>query len=181
VDSRNFVISSGNIQKSSVKLFGIDIAFTGKAFVFTFAFFAIAFTIIFSISRQYLITDSGDATTGASGVATGVSTSIPPTTSSIPTRKRVWLLAGKDAQKKMFDKFKSELEAMGFTVPVARILNDDTRPSEPEIRYYNKADRQEAEIIMKFVRSKLSDKTIQANYYSDPSATGGYIEIWFGR
>jgi hypothetical protein len=94
---------------------------------------------------------------------------------------RVFLLAGTDGKTKMFNNFQSELVKAGFNVLGAKQIEDDSRPTEPEVRYFSPSDKQQADIVVKFVRSRLSNQAIPAKYYNDPSAKPGYVEIWLGR
>ena len=94
---------------------------------------------------------------------------------------RVFLLAGTEQKRLLFASYKSELEGAGYRVLDSRVLNDQGRPKEPEIRYFHVEDTRQAEAIAEFVRFKLDDKTVIAKMYRDASARPGYIEVWFGK
>ncbi|MBD2491688.1 caspase family protein [Aulosira sp. FACHB-615] len=100
----------------------------------------------------------------------------------LPTSNtRIFLLAGTNNKTKIINDLKSELIRAGFNVFGAQQIEDDTRPNEPEVRYFNRSDEEQADIVVKFVRSRLSNQVITAKYYDDSSGKPGYIEIWLGR
>lgn len=104
---------------------------------------------------------------------------VPP--SPIIENARVYLLAGNDEKISMFNELQGDLAKAGFNVIGAKKLNDKGRPDQPEIRYFNYSDREQAENIAEFMRSRPSVLAIKAKQYNDPSARPGYIEIWLGR
>jgi hypothetical protein len=104
-----------------------------------------------------------------------------PSIARIVSNARVFLLTGTDRKTKMFSYFQPELVKAGFNVLGAKQIEDDSRPNEPEVRYFNPSDEQQADIVVKFVRSRLSNPAIIAKYYSDPGAKPGYVEIWLGK
>lgn len=100
---------------------------------------------------------------------------------TVAQNARVFLLAGTNSKTKMFPDFQFQLVRAGFNVLGAKQIEDPDRPNEPEVRYFNPSDKQQADIVVKFVRSRLSNQAIPAKYYKDVSAKPGYVEIWFGR
>ncbi len=94
---------------------------------------------------------------------------------------RVFLLAGKNEKTPMFRELKDYLVKSGYNVLGEKIVYDEGRPVEPEIRYFNPSDKAQAEAIAKFVRFRLSDDKLVAQKTEDSSARPGYIEIWLGK
>jgi hypothetical protein len=104
-----------------------------------------------------------------------------PSLVPIVPNARVFLLTGTNSKTKIFSDFQFMLIKAGFSVLGAKQIEDDSRPNEPEVRYFNPSDEQQADIVVKFVRSRLSNQAIIAKYYNDPSSKPGYVEIWLGR
>lgn len=94
---------------------------------------------------------------------------------------RVYLLAGNPEKTKNFDELKLQLASAGFKLMGARSLVDPGRPNNPEVRFFNLEDQQQAEKIAEFMQFKSHNNTFQAKQYVDTKARPGYIEIWLGR
>jgi hypothetical protein len=93
---------------------------------------------------------------------------------------RVYLLAGDKAKVQGFAEINTQLNTAGFKVMNARYIEDRGRPDNPEIRYFNDGDKEQAEKLAEFMRFKY-DSTYAAKFYKDGKAKPGYIEIWLGR
>lgn len=110
----------------------------------------------------------------------------PPTNSTMQPRlmienARLFLLAETAEKASMFSELEGTLAAAGFNVIGKKTLKDEGRPDQPEIRYFNAPDKEQAEALAEFMRVRLSNPDIKARQYNDPSARPGYIEIWLGR
>ena len=105
-----------------------------------------------------------------------------PTLSS-PTieNARVYLLAGTPEKSKLFSQYTHELVRAGFNIIGSKEHQDSGRPDTPEIRYFYKSDKLQAEQLAKYVGFTMQYPNIQANYYDDTRVKTGYLEIWFGR
>jgi hypothetical protein len=99
----------------------------------------------------------------------------------IRENERIFLLAGTAEKAFRFSELEGTMATAGFNVIGKKTLNDEDRPDQPEIRYFNNPDKEQAEAIAKFMRLRLSNPVIEARQYNDPSARPGYIEIWLGR
>ncbi|MBW4655969.1 MAG: hypothetical protein KME20_23445 [Kaiparowitsia implicata GSE-PSE-MK54-09C] len=106
---------------------------------------------------------------------------LPILRSPIVENARIFLLAGTNERTRAFNELSSELIKAGFNIVGSRQLDDPERPNEPEVRYFNSTDREQAEIIAEFVQSQLLNQAVRANFYQDSTAKPGYIEIWLGR
>ena len=95
---------------------------------------------------------------------------------------RIYLLSGKKDSASDFAALQKDLIAAGFSVLGAKSnLVDPGRPDQPEIRYFNAADKSQAEKIAEYVRSKFPGSKFPVNLYADDKAKPGYLEIWLGR
>lgn len=94
---------------------------------------------------------------------------------------RIYLLAGNKAKESLFAAYKTQLESAGYQVIGEKIMNDEGRPFQEEVRYFHAEDQAQAEKIAQVVKLNLSMPRLQANLYSDNAAKPGYIEIWFGK
>lgn len=94
---------------------------------------------------------------------------------------RIYLLAGNRSKKSLIAPYRQELEAAGFRVLGAKIIQDEGRPAHEEVRYFYPEDRRQAVRIAEVVKFKLSIQELPVRMYSDSSVQPGYIEIWFGR
>jgi hypothetical protein len=101
----------------------------------------------------------------------------------IITNPRIYLLAGTESKRPMFESFKSQLEGAGYQVLGVRVKEDVGRPSREEVRYFFRDDQAQAERIAEVVGFKLGKPSVTAAYYEDQErkVNPGYIEIWFGK
>jgi hypothetical protein len=96
--------------------------------------------------------------------------------------QRVWLLAGGREKAAPFDSLRRALAATGTEVAGERpSLVDETRPPDPEVRYYHDADREEAQALAERVRRWLQMSSLPVRRAQDASTRPGYVEIWLGR
>jgi hypothetical protein len=94
---------------------------------------------------------------------------------------RVFLLAGTAAKRDAFQGMADEFARAGFTVVGDKVLDDETRPLEPEVRYYNAADSAQATALAGFLSARLKDPSIRAQLCRNPTPIrDGYIELWAG-
>jgi hypothetical protein len=106
---------------------------------------------------------------------------LPTFPTPVIANARMYLLAPTQSKAAKLPNLRAELVKAGFNVIGERILEDDTRPSNPEVRYFNATDQAEAEEIAEAIRKYLGDSSVVAKPYSDPRAKPGYIEFWTGR
>ena len=106
---------------------------------------------------------------------------VPKLAAPIVDNARVYLLASKKEKADQFVELRQDLRNAGFAIVGARYKEDAGRPDHPEVRYFNGADKEQAEKIAEVMRFKLNDKALRASEYQDPTAKPGYIEIWLGR
>lgn len=100
----------------------------------------------------------------------------------ITTQARVYLLAGSRSRAASLDSLRSALLAQGVNVVGQNAaLQDETRASTPEVRYFSASDSVDASAIAARMRTWLRDSSVIARPYRDPSVKLGYIEIWLGR
>ncbi len=101
--------------------------------------------------------------------------------SPVVSDARVFLLAGTTAKKDAFQGMADEFARAGFAVVGDRVLDDETRPLEPEVRYYNAADSAQATALATFLSARLRDPSIKAQLCRNPTPIrSGYIELWAG-
>jgi hypothetical protein len=105
----------------------------------------------------------------------------PTLSAPVVADARIFLLAGTEQKRTLFTSYKADLEGAGYRVLDSKVLNDEGRPMEPEVRYFHAQDARQAEAIAEFVRFKLADKSLMAKLYQDARARPGYIEVWFGK
>jgi hypothetical protein len=98
----------------------------------------------------------------------------------IISNARIYILAGNASKTSAFNDLKLQLNSAGFKIMNARTIVDPGRPNNPEIRYFNPEDEQQAEKLAEFMRFKY-DKGYASILYKDAKAKPGYIEIWLGR
>jgi len=92
----------------------------------------------------------------------------------IASQARVYLLAGSPSHAARLDSVRSILVAQGVSVVGQNAtLQDETRASTPEVRYFNAPDSVDANAIAARVQSWLRDPSITARLYRDPSAKPG--------
>jgi hypothetical protein len=100
----------------------------------------------------------------------------------VASQARVYLLAGSPSHATRLDSVRSMLVAQGVNVVGQNAaLQDETRVSTPEIRYFNAPDSADANAIAARVQNWLGDPSITARLYRDPSAKPGYVEVWLGH
>ena len=100
----------------------------------------------------------------------------------IATQARVYLLSGSQSRAARLDSVRAALLAQGINVVGQNpVLQDETRPSTPEVRYFNPPDSADAQALAARLRVLLKDPSLLARPYRDPSAKPGYIEVWLGR
>jgi len=94
---------------------------------------------------------------------------------------RVFLLAGTVAKKRSFQGMANEFAKAGFAVVGDSLLDDETRPLEPEVRYYDRSDSAQAAVLASFLSTRLNDPAIKPKFCHNPTPfPGGYIELWAG-
>lgn len=100
----------------------------------------------------------------------------------VVSNARVFLLAGTAAKRDQFRGMTNEFARAGFGVLGDSVLEDETRPLEPEVRYYNAADSAQAAVLAAFLAARLHDPTIRATLCDKDhkDIAGGYIELWAG-
>jgi hypothetical protein len=95
---------------------------------------------------------------------------------------RVWLLAGRAEKAAPFDSLRAALQQTGIGVAGTKpSLQDETRPPDPEVRYYNDADAEAAAAVAERARTLLRLPNLPVRRAVDPSAGPGYVEVWLGR
>jgi hypothetical protein len=94
---------------------------------------------------------------------------------------RIYVLTGKANKAAELDDLDRDLKASGFPVLGAKYLFDPGRPDAPEVRYFNAADKAQADVLAEFLKFRLNGKEIQETIYHVATARPGYIEIWLGR
>jgi hypothetical protein len=94
---------------------------------------------------------------------------------------RVFVLAGTQRHLDGRPDLPVKLAQAGFQVLGVRPLVDETRPSSPEVRYFNTSDAAQADTIAAFLRRTYDLAVDRGMHYPDQSAKEGYIEIWLGR
>jgi len=93
---------------------------------------------------------------------------------------RVFILSGtKDSS--YFGPLRDDLQSAGFKVLKTKYLLDLGRPDRPEIRYFNTADKVQAEKMAAYMQAKIPGTVYSAVKYTDAEARPGYLEIWLGR
>jgi hypothetical protein len=116
-----------------------------------------------------------------SGPSLPSAASAPHLEKPIIDNARVYLLAGVQTKTSQFPALRDELNQVGFAVLGAKFLVDKERQDGPEVRYFDLADKTQAEHLGEFMSFRLGAKAIQVKQYTDARVKPGYIEIWLGR
>jgi predicted acylesterase/phospholipase RssA len=91
---------------------------------------------------------------------------------------RVFLASGKRDSTKTLADLKEMFRSAQFQISGTQVRDDPGRPDTPEVRYFNSADKAQAESIALFMKGMLKTG-VPVTYMS--AQRPGYFEIWLGR
>jgi hypothetical protein len=113
------------------------------------------------------------------GVQPAPQVQLPPTLQPpIIANAQLFLASGKPNSKNDLGELAAEFHSVGFQIYDKQVRDDPGRPDTPEVRYFDPADKAQAESIAQFMKGKL--KTEVPVTYKNVTKSG-YFEIWLGR
>lgn len=110
-------------------------------------------------------------------------TTVVPSLSNLSSKPRALILSGQNskANESLINSIKNDLSENNYHIlGITTGFIDDSRPKDPEIRYFNTEDTEMALNISEQIQ-KLHNLQIPAKRYSDSSARPGYVEVWLGK
>lgn len=107
--------------------------------------------------------------------------SLSPPAPVVPNN-RIFLLSSRESPNgNLLNEYAEILGRQGYNVIGNKAIYDSTRPSTPEVRYFNDSDLAQATAIRDFVALRQKATEVGLSRLEDSSARPGYIELWLGR
>lgn len=110
-------------------------------------------------------------------------TTVVPSLGNLTSKLRVFILSGPSAKinESLINSIKKDITGGNYNIiGIKTSFIDESRPKDPEIRYFNTEDTEMALNLSEQLQ-RLYNLQIPAKRYSDSSARPGYVEIWLGK